>query len=246
MADDANTRAIAIRDAVAADALHLARLAIMAGHGLLDIFYGGLVQGKSTAEIVAERRMLSKGNFAELANWRVAAADGSLLGALNSFPHAVFGTSPPDPLLTAERLSVVDALTELETSATGAYYINIVAVYPECRKTGIGGKLMAEAERLARRGGFRRMALSTFAADTGLVDFYRRQGFRIRGTRPIAPHPALEHGGEWALMVRDLGPLHAARPSLPCRAGAIRFADERLYRCSVAPGPSGRWSFCLV
>lgn len=207
MADDASAQSIAIRDALAADALHLARLALMAGHGLLDIFYGGLVPGKSTAEIVAERRMLSKGNFAELANWRVAMdGDGRMLGALNSFPHAVFDNSPPDPLLTPDRLSVVDALTELETSARGAYYINIVAVFPERRKGGIGKVLMAEAEELARRGGFRQMALSTFAADTGLVDFYRRLGFRIGDTRPISPHPALEFGGEWALMVRDLGP----------------------------------------
>lgn len=207
MADDASPQSIAIRDAVAADTMHLARLAIMAGHGLLDIFYGGLVPGKSTAEIVAERRMLRKGNFAELANWRIAMdGDGRMLGALNSFPHDVFDKSPPDPLLTAERLSVVETLAELETSAKGAYYINIIAVFPERRKGGIGGKLMAEAERLARRGGFRRLALSTFAADTGLVDFYRRQGFHIHDTRPITPHAALDHNGNWALMVRDLGP----------------------------------------
>lgn len=207
MADDASPQSIAIRDAVAADAMQLAQLAIMAGHGLLDIFYGGLVPGKSTAEIIAERRMLRPGNFAELANWRVAMdGTGGVLGALNSFPHDVFEKSPPDPLLTAERLAVVDTLTELELSAIGTYYINIVAVFPECRKGGIGSALMAEAEKLARRGGFRRLALSTFAADTGLVDFYRRHGFRIHDTRPITPQPALDHGGDWALMTRDLVP----------------------------------------
>lgn len=207
MADDINTNGVAIRDALAADVMQLAQLAIMAGHGLLDIFYGGLIPGKSTAEIVAERRMLRPGNFAELANWRVAMdGTGGVLGALNSFPHDVFEKSPPDPLLTAERLAVVDTLTELENSANGTYYINIIAVFPVRRKGGIGSALMAEAERLALRGGFRRLALSTFEADTVLVDFYRGHGFRILGTRPIAPHPDLEHGGNWALMGRDLGP----------------------------------------
>jgi ribosomal protein S18 acetylase RimI-like enzyme len=206
MADDGSAQSIAIRDALAADTMQLAQLAIMAGHGLLDIFYGGLIPGKSTAEIVAERRMLHPGNFAELANWRVARdGAGGVLGALNSFPHDVFEKSPPDPLLTAERLAVVDTLTKLETSAIGTYYINIIAVFPGHRNGGIGGKLLAEAERLARRGGFRRLALSTFAADTRLVDFYRSHGFRVLGTRPITPHPALEHGGNWALMGRDLG-----------------------------------------
>ncbi len=207
MADDGSAQSIAIRDALAADAMPLAQLAVMAGHGLLDIFYGGLMPGKSTAEIVAERRMLRPGNFAELANWRVAMdGTGGVLGALNSFPHDVFEKSPPDPLLTVERLAVVDTLTELENSAAGTYYINIIAVFPKRRKGGIGSALMAEAERLARRGGFRRLALSTFEADTGLVDFYRRHGFRIHDTRPIAPHPGLEHGGNWALMGRDLSP----------------------------------------
>jgi ribosomal protein S18 acetylase RimI-like enzyme len=205
MNDTSSTQHVVIRDAVSADTMDLARLAIMAGHGLLDIFYRGLIPGKSTVEIVAERRMLRQGNFAELANWRVA-MDGHarLLGALNSFPHDVFDQSEPDPLLTADRLAVADSLAELEASAKGTYYINIIAVVPERRGGGIGRALMAEAERLARRRRFRHITLSTFEADMGLVNFYRRQGFRILGTRPIAPHPDLEHGGNWALMARDL------------------------------------------
>jgi GNAT superfamily N-acetyltransferase len=205
MNDSSSTQHAVIRDAVLADTMDLARLAVMAGHGLLDIFYRGLVPGKSTVEIVAERRMLRTGNFAELVNWRVAMdRDGRVLGALNSFPHDIFDKSEPDPLLTAERLAVVDALTELEVSAKGTYYINIIAVFPERRKAGVGRMLMAEAERLARRNGFRRLALNTFEADTGLVDFYRGHGFQILATRAIVPHPDLEHGGNWALMVRDL------------------------------------------
>ena len=152
MNDSSFMQHVVIRDAVLADTMDLARLAVMAGHGLLDIFYRGLVPGRSTIEIVAERRMLRKGNFAELVNWRVAMdRDGSVLGALNSFPHDIFETSESDPLLTAERLAAVDTLTELEVSAKGTYYINIIAVFPERRKAGVGRMLMAEAEGLARR-----------------------------------------------------------------------------------------------
>ena len=195
----------AIRDAVPDDAPDLARVAIMAGHGLMDIFYEGLIPGQTPAQIIAERRVLRPGSFAALARWRVL-TDGNrrLLGALNSFPHDLFEAAEPDPLLTPERTSILDNLMDLEASAKGSYYVNMIAVLPERRGAGAGLALMAEAERLARQGGFTRMSLVTFDADHTLLAFYRRCGFEIAGTRPIKPHPAIEHGGNWALMSREL------------------------------------------
>ncbi len=202
---DVTPRQIRIRDAVPGDALTLAQLTIMAGHGLHEIFYGGLVAGKSTAEIIAERRIRNPANFSSLAWWRVAIdRQGQTLGALNSFPHEVFERSTADPLLTGKRLAVAGSITELEASATGTFYINIIAVMPESRGGGIGAALMAEGERLALHSGFRRMALSTFEADARLLEFYRRHGFEIADTRPIEPHPGLDYDGNWALMTRDL------------------------------------------
>lgn len=202
---DVTPRQIRIRDAVPGDALSLAQLTIMAGHGLHEIFYGGLIAGKSTAEIIAERRIRNPTNFSSLAWWRVAIdGQGQTLGALNSFPHLVFAASAPDPLLTAERQAVAGSITELEASATGTYYINIIAVVPERRSGGIGAALMAEGVRLASLAGFGQLALSTFEADVRLLDFYRRHGFKIADTRPIEPHPGLDYGGNWALMTRSL------------------------------------------
>jgi len=196
---------IVIRDATAVDAPDLARIAVMAGHGLMEIFYEDLVPGKSPAALIAERRILRPGSFAELARWRVAAdARGRLLGALNSFPHALFAEAEPDPLIPPERFAILDSLTGIEAQGAGSYFVNMIAVLPEHRRGGVGKALMDEAERLARRGGFTRLGLATFAADTALVDFYRRLGFIIAATAPIDPHPALTLGGDWALMIRHL------------------------------------------
>ena len=193
MSDDRN---IVIRNATAADTLALAGLAMLAGHGLLEIFYGGLIPGKSTLEIVAERRIGRRGSFSEISNWRIAEdGGGQMRGGLNSFAHSLFGTAQPDPLLTEDRLAPAASLLELEMEAAGSYHINMIAVFPSSQRGGMGRALMAEAERLARSQGFDRMTLSTFEADTRLVDFYRRQGFYILATREIAPHPALQHGG---------------------------------------------------
>ena len=198
-------RNLVIRNGAASDAEDLARLAMMAGHGLLDIFYGGLIPGKSTLEIVAERRILWPGGFCEARNWRVIEDAGHhLLGGLNSFPHDLFASASPDPLLSADRLATAASLTELEAAATGTYYVNMIAVLPERRRAGAGAALMAEAERLARLNGFRRIMLSTYEANVRLVNFYRGQGFHIHATKAIAPHPLLDHNGNWALMARDL------------------------------------------
>ncbi len=203
--DEVTPQQIRIRDAVPEDALTLAQLTIIAGHGLHEILYGGLIAGKSTAEIIAERRIRNPANFSALAWWRVAMdGQGQTLGALNSFPHAIFERSTADPLLTGKRLAVAGSITELEASATGTYYINIIAVTPERRGGGIGAALMAEGERLALHSRFSRMALSTFEADTRLLEFYRQHGFEISDTRPIEPHPGLDYGGNWALMTRTL------------------------------------------
>lgn len=197
-----------IRDGTRADSAELARLAIMAGHGLLDVFYRDLIPGMSTEDIVAQRRMTWPGSWAAAERWRIAvSADGRTLGGLNAFPHDVLSNAQPDPLMGPERRDAAAALGRLEEEQTpGSFYINMIAVFPERRSGGVGSVLMAEAERLARAAGFGRMTLSTFAADHKLVSFYRRHGFEIVATAPIAPHPWLEHGGDWAVMARDLQP----------------------------------------
>ncbi|MFT3987079.1 GNAT family N-acetyltransferase [Aestuariivirga sp.] len=197
----------AIRDGRPEDAMMLAGFAIAAGHGLMEIFYGGLIPGKTTQEIVAERRVLRRGAFAEYRRWRVLEdGDGRALGGLNVLPHDVFDASPPDELLTADRLNSVASLSALEASAKGTFYLNMIAVVPEMRGKGAGALLIAEAERLARAAGFDVLTLSTFEADQSLIRFYRRNGFEIIGTAAIAPHPLLDYGGNWALLAKTLSP----------------------------------------
>jgi ribosomal protein S18 acetylase RimI-like enzyme len=177
----------------------------MAGHGVMDLLYGELIAGKSTVETIVDRRILRPDGFAALEHWRVAEdPDHGILGALNSFPHRLLVDASADRLLDDSRLRSLANLSALEATASDTYYINILAVLPERRRRGTGGFLMAEAERLARRGEFSTMSLCTFEADLGLLAFYRRLGFAIQGRSPIQPHPLLEFSGDWVLMTRRL------------------------------------------
>ena len=177
----------------------------MAAHGVMELFYEGLVPGKSVAECVIERRIFAPGGFASIPRWRVAVdGTGTFLGALNSLPHQSLMEAPDDPLLDEARLRPIAGLLELEAAAPESYYVNIIAVFPQYRRRGAGIALMEEAERLARLENFRTMSLCTFGSDPALQSFYRRQGFEISAVRPIEPHPAMGIAGTFALMVREL------------------------------------------
>lgn len=177
----------------------------MAGHGVMELFYEGLVPGKSVIDCVVARRILDRDSFATFRRWRVATdASGNFLGALNSLPHKALMAAPDDPLLGAARLRPIAGLLELEESAGESYYVNILAVFPQHRGSGAGYALMLEAERLARLQNFQRMSLCTFDGDAGLLKFYRRQGFVTKDSRPIGRHPAIGATGNFVLMTREL------------------------------------------
>ena len=197
---------VLIRDAFPEDARALADVCIMAGHGVMELFYEGLVPGKSVADCVIERRIFVPGSFAAVNRWRVAIdGSGTFLGALNSLPHQALMDAPDDPLLDETKLQPIAGLLDLEASATESYYVNIIAVYPQYRRSGAGFALMREAERLARLENFRTMSLCTFDAADGPLAYYRRLGFEVRDMRPIEPHPAIAVVGNFVLMVRVLG-----------------------------------------
>jgi ribosomal protein S18 acetylase RimI-like enzyme len=196
---------ILIRDAVEGDARALAEVCIMAGHGVMELFYEGLVPGKSVIDCVMARRILDRDSFATIKRWRVATdGAGNFLGALNSMPHRVLMKAPDDPLLDEARLRPIAGLLELEESAGDSYYVNIIAVFPQHRGSGAGYALMLEAERLAREQKFQRMSLCTFDGDPGLLKFYRRQGFATKDSRPIGTHPAIGATGNFVMMTREL------------------------------------------
>jgi ribosomal protein S18 acetylase RimI-like enzyme len=196
---------ILIRDAEAGDARALAEVCIMAGRGVMELFYEGLVPGKSVMDCVIARRILDRDSFATFRRWRIATdASGHFLGALNSLPHKALMNSPDDPLLDEARLRPIAGLLELEESAGDSYYVNIIAVYPQHRRSGAGAALMRDAEQLARALKFSRMSLCTFEDDPGLMGFYRRQGYETQARRAIEPHPAMPMSGHFVLMTREL------------------------------------------
>ncbi len=58
-----------------------------------------------------------------------------------------------------------------------------VATHPDARGTGIGSKLMAHAEKLARAAGCQRVILEADPDEPGLVAWYEHRGYRAAAHR---------------------------------------------------------------
>ncbi|HKP26543.1 MAG TPA: GNAT family N-acetyltransferase [Dongiaceae bacterium] len=194
-----------IRDAVAADASILAEVAIMAGHGIMTMFYGDLVPGKTVAQTFVDRRILNPKSHSALHHWRVAEdEDRKVLGAINCLPQSALMAAEPDPLLVGDRVLPVAELSELEELAVDSYYINLIAVFPQHRRSGAGRALVAEAERLARQERMTKLSLCTYEADASVMSFYESLGFRVRERRSIRANPFFPSSGNFVLLTREL------------------------------------------
>lgn len=194
-----------MRNAVAADASTLAEVAMMAGHGIMTMLYEGLVPGKTVVQALIDRRILNPKSHSALHHWRIAESDDrAFLGAVNCFPQSVLMAAEPDPLLVEDRVLPVAELGELENLAVDSYYINLIAVFPQHRRSGAGRALVAEAERLARQARMTKLSLCTYEADASLMSFYDSLGFTVRERRSIRANPFFPSSGNWVLLTRDL------------------------------------------
>lgn len=84
-----------------------------------------------------------------------------------------------------------------------ALYVGELDVHPEFRNRGIGARLLDHADEVARREGYRRMALTTTTINPA-QHLYTRHGYRIVETRLDAEYERLSGIPGRVLMVKDM------------------------------------------
>lgn len=193
------TNGIVIRPAAAADAAHLAVLVDIAAQGLAVRMWQGLAaRGQSPLEFGRGRALRETGGFS-YRNAFLAEADGAVAGLLVGYPlmGGAIDLSDVPPL--------VRPMTELEAEVPGHWYVNVLAVYPEFRGRGIGGRLLDHADAVGRTASPVGMAIIVAASNDGAHRLYRRHGYRQAGSRPPVPDPALHDPGTWLLLRKPHG-----------------------------------------
>jgi GNAT superfamily N-acetyltransferase len=84
-------------------------------------------------------------------------------------------------------------------------YLGLLSVDPPRQGSGLGRRLMAEAENFARGVGSRDMDLRVISQRAGqLLSFYLRLGYRHTGTQPFAPDLASRVPGHYILLSKGL------------------------------------------
>jgi GNAT superfamily N-acetyltransferase len=76
--------------------------------------------------------------------------------------------------------------------AWGWLVIDLAFVPPELRRRGVGARLLARFEALARAEGVRRARLNT-ASFQGALPFYLRQGFEVFAELPVTAPGGVEY-----------------------------------------------------
>lgn len=91
-----------------------------------------------------------------------------------------------------------DVLALIETAIRGDHlWIENIAVRPEQQGRGLGGRLLAHAEVLAREAGLAELRLLTNAAFASNVALYERRGYVVTAMEPFM-------GGVTAFMAKSL------------------------------------------
>ncbi len=111
---------------------------------------------------------------------------------------------PPDPLVPAGRIAVLEPFEALYRRAAGSYYINVIAVYPDYRRQGLGGRLLDLAREHAKARGFSQLSLAVFEENASAVRLYERAGFTVAARAPVAPHPLIPFSGDLLVMMRPV------------------------------------------
>ena len=173
----------------------------MASHGMAEAVFRDLIPGWPTERIIASRRIERAGRSSSYTNWWVAQGPRSdIAGGINAYALTEGFRPAREELLTEERINILRPMIELDAEATGTFFINILAVFPQYRHAGLGRRLIGLAVQKAREAGMASVSLITFEDDSRLISYYRELGFADVTSRPIQPHECLRAKGDLVLM----------------------------------------------
>jgi N-acetylglutamate synthase-like GNAT family acetyltransferase len=105
--------------------------------------------------------------------------------------------------LVAEDSGALAGCVYIETRNDRSY-LGLLSVQPACQGAGLGRRLVAAAEVLARESGSRAMDLRVISARSELLPFYHRLGYDVVRTEPFPANLAAKVPAYYILMSKRL------------------------------------------
>lgn len=180
------------------DAPVLAELVNEAGEGMPLHLWGGMAaEGESAWDVGIARARRETGSFS-YRNAVVIESDGDAAGCLIGYPipEEVEPIAPDFP-------PIVRPLQELENLAPATWYVNVLAVRPQHRGHGLGGKLLALADDIGRSAGCTGMSVIVANRNDGATRLYARHGYRYAAERTMLKNGWSTESTAWVLMTKQ-------------------------------------------
>ncbi len=188
--DAADDPPITLRPAAPGDAAVAAALIHAAGPALYSWLFGPT---RADAEALFGALFVLGGSVFSHENGVVAVQDGRVVGLALAVSATAYHRGWALPRMLLRRgprflLRLVPAAFALNGSTLppppGAFYLGILAVAPDARSRGVGGRLLGEVERLARGAGCDSVCLHAEIGNAGARRFYARHGYVVTHERP--------------------------------------------------------------
>lgn len=185
---------ITIRKATRGDGRFLARMADAATDGMAQRGWAETAGPGGDPIEVGARIAASETDWPSYATSWIAQVDDAPAGMLMG--EVLPPEAEPMPPGTPAHLAPI---FDLHGLAPDTFYIDILAVEPDLRGTGIGTRLLRFAERFAGPQG---MSLIVSDAKARAIALYQREGYRETARRPILDPGLAATGADWMLMIR--------------------------------------------
>lgn len=183
------------RQADEADAHALADLVNFAGEGLPHYIWSGLAEDGQDAWDVGRARQADRARDGQV----VVADKGA--GAIASLTG--YGISAEPVEIGPDFPALFRPMQELENKALQSWYVNVLACYPDHRGQGLGSRLLALAEEIARDAGLKRMSLLVADDNVAAQRLYERVGYRETASAPCVKEGWDTKTENWVLMIKS-------------------------------------------
>lgn len=182
-----------------ADALVLTELYLMAGGGLMEYLFDGLIErdviGTTISNVVTD-----PASELSYLNTYVALDGDTIVAGCNSYSSEKHCVSPEmRAFLPPERLALVEGI--FTTRQDNSLYINALSVFPDYRGRGVAKALLAKMLVRAKDEGYGSVSLIVWADNLEATGLYEKYGFKYVQHINIPWHEKLSHQGGCSLMV---------------------------------------------
>lgn len=187
-----------VRPATRNDALHVAAIVDIAGHGI-DLESWLRDSGEDHAVLEAARRAASADANSpyHFSKAYVVEVDGTIAGGL------VGELLTQNEDYAAEISPALMPLVSLETRLIGYWSILAIATYSEFRGKGLATQLLAHAGQLAVAAGAKGLCLTVEDTNLPAISVYQRLGFVTGDSLRWVAYGGRSGPHEWIMMKRD-------------------------------------------